>query len=149
MGENVSTVQVSETKVQAVTCRFWIFGLYLYIGIYEQKAVRPWAFKAALRGKTCSWPFYKLFQLMLTKNLFISSVFISVSICLPAYLLSLSFYLYFISFSNWNSSLQSCCVDNGWLLNCDDPLLIRELPWITNWLPWHINQFFKSPLQGW
>lgn len=107
------------------------------------------AFKAALRGKTCSWPFYKLHQPMLTKDLFISCVFISVSICLPAYLLSLSFYLYFISFPNWNSSLPSCCVDNGWLLNCDDPLLIQELPWITNWLPWHINQVFKSPLQGW
>lgn len=149
MSENVSAVQVPEIKVQAVTCRFWIFRLHLYIGWYEQKAVMPGAFKAALKRKTCSWPFYKWFQLMLTKNLFIPCIFISVSICLPAYLLSLSFYLCFISLPNWNSSLQSCCVDNGWLLNCDDPLLIWELPWITNWLPWHINQFFKSPLQGW
>lgn len=29
MGENV---QVPEKKVQAVTCRFWIFGLHLSIG---------------------------------------------------------------------------------------------------------------------
>lgn len=32
MGESVSIVQVPEKKVQAVTCRFWIFGLHLSIG---------------------------------------------------------------------------------------------------------------------
>lgn len=32
LGESVSIVEVPKTKVEAVTLRFWIFGLYLSLG---------------------------------------------------------------------------------------------------------------------